>query len=377
MSVFTNARLVLPGEEALGHLAVVEGRIEALGTGGSNTPGEDFGGDVLIPGLVELHTDHLEVHVAPRPQVRWNLAAAIQAHDAQMATSGITTVFDALRVGIDAEGGTDSVTSRAIADAIHHALSQGRLRADHRFHLRCEVSSESVVRGFELFDDLPNVDLVSLMDHTPGQRQFASLEAYRRYFVADGMGEAEFEAMHSARRAQAQRWSDHNRGILSARARERSMVLASHDDATLEHVGEAVRDGVTVAEFPTTVPAAEASRAAGMQVLMGAPNLVRGASHSGNVSAGELADLGALDILSSDYVPFSLIQGAFTLADRDGWTLPRAIATVTSAPARAVGLTDRGELREGMRADFVRVRRDAPGDIPVVRGVWREGQRVA
>ena len=376
MTVLTNARVVLGDEVVSGHVAFDGRLIAAVGEG--DAAGEDMEGDFLLPGLVELHTDHLEVHVAPRPRVRWNTTAAIQAHDAQIAASGITTVLDALRVGLEADQGLTSQDSRNLADAIIAAQDDGRLRAEHRFHLRCEVSDEHAVPGFSLFDDLAEVDLISLMDHTPGQRQFRSLDAYRAYFQRkSGMSDAAFEVFQQERRATAARWSDRNRQELAARAKARGVIIASHDDATEAHVAEAVRDGVSLAEFPTTVEAAEASRAAGMRVLMGGPNLVRGGSHSGNVSVGELADLGALDILSSDYVPFSMLQSAFVLGDREGWTLPRAIATVSANPARAVKLDDRGAIAPGLRADLVRVRRTGPGDIPVVRAVWREGRRVA
>lgn len=376
MSVLTNARLVLPDRVLDGHVAIADGLIEAIGEGRAS--GEDMEGDYLVPGLVELHTDHLEVHVAPRPKVRWNTVAAIQAHDAQIAASGITTVLDALRVGLEGDGSLTSADSRQLGDAILVAQAEGRLRAEHRFHLRCEVSDEYAVGGFDLFDDLEGVDLVSLMDHTPGQRQFRSLDAYRAYFQGKtGMSDAAFEVFQDEKRALAAIWSDRNRRELAERARKRGVVIASHDDATLDHVGEAVRDGVTLAEFPTTVEAADASRAHGMRVMMGGPNLVRGGSHSGNVSAGELADRGALDIISSDYVPFSMLQAAFVLGERPGFTLPEAIRTVSDNPARAINLTDRGRIETGLRADLVRVRVPAPGDIPVVRAVWREGVRVA
>ncbi|MBJ3775421.1 alpha-D-ribose 1-methylphosphonate 5-triphosphate diphosphatase [Acuticoccus mangrovi] len=375
MTTFTNARIVLPDAVLDGHVVVEDGRIAAIGEGAAH--GEDMEGDYLLPGLVELHTDHLETHVAPRPRVRWNTTAAIQAHDAQIAASGITTVLDALRVGLEADSSLTSKDSRAIADAINAAQADGRLRVEHRFHMRCEVSDEYAIPGFELFDDLDGVSLISLMDHTPGQRQFRCLDAYRAYFQGKtGMSDPDFEVFQAERRARAAIWSDKNRRELAERAKGRGVVIASHDDATVEHVAEAVRDGVSLAEFPTTIEAAEASRTAGMRVLMGGPNLVRGGSHSGNVSVGELADAGALDILSSDYVPFSMLQAAFVLSEREGWTLPAAIATVTAAPAAAVRLDDRGRLAEGLRADMVRVRRKDAGEIPVVRSVWREGMRV-
>ena len=379
MPVFDNAKIVLPDQLVKGHVAVEDGVITAVGEGRAGSAAtEDLDGDLLIPGLVELHTDHLETHISPRPGVRWDSDAAVQAHDAQIAASGITTVLDALRVGLEADGSLTSQDSRELADVINAAQDAGRLRAEHRFHLRCEVSDEYAQPGFALFADLSGVALVSLMDHTPGQRQFRSLEAYRRYFQRkSGMSDPVFEEFQAERRARAARWSDENRRAVAAIARERGLVIASHDDATEAHVAEAVRDGVTIAEFPTTREAAEASRAAGMRVLMGGPNLVRGGSHSGNVSAAELADHGALDIVSSDYVPFSMLQAAFMLAERGGWTLPDAIATVSANPAKAVSLTDRGAIAAGLRGDLVRVHRAGPGAVPVVRGVWRAGVRVA
>ena len=153
-------------------------------------------------------------------------------------------------------------------------------------------------------------------------------------------------------------------------------MLASHDDATVAHVDEAIAQGIRVAEFPTTVEAASASKGAGLGVLMGAPNVIRGASHSGNVSARTLAEQGLLDILSSDYIPFSLIQSAFFLGEVvEGISLPQAVAMVSKNPADAVGLTDRGVIETGRRGDLVRVRVDE--HVPVVRTVWREGRRVA
>ncbi len=283
-----------------------------------------------------------------------------------------------MRIGRDVDAMISAQEARELADGIVSAQSAGRLRAEHRFHLRCEVSDGEVVPGYELFEDLAGVDVVSLMDHTPGQRQFASIDAYRMYFQGrDGLSDEAFARFRDERLRNAERWSDRNRQELASRARTRGVVIASHDDATVAHVAEAVRDGVTLAEFPTTVAAAEASRAAGMRVMMGGPNLVRGGSHAGNVSAGDLAERGALDIVSSDYVPFSMLQAAFLLAERAGWSLPAAIALVSAEPAAAIGLTDRGVLTVGHKADLVRVHRTGAGETPVVRCVWRDGVRVA
>ncbi len=371
-----NANLVLADEVVKGAVLVRDGVIADVDTSSRPSGGEDMDGNYIIPGLVELHTDHLESHYAPRPKVRWNPLAAVLAHDAQICTSGITTVFDALRVGMDNDGDLVLEDMHSLAHAIDDASRNDRLRAEHFLHLRCEVSSPDCIDHFGILAADHRVRLVSLMDHAPGQRQFRNLDAYSVYYQGKlKMSDEEFRAFCEKRIAQSEANSPDNRKAISDICRERAIVLASHDDATVEHVNEAVEQGIKVAEFPTTFEAAEASREAGMAVLMGAPNIMRGGSHSGNVAARELAENDLLDILSSDYIPFSLIQSAFSLSEMvDSITLPDAISLVTRNPARAGGLDDRGEIAVGQRADLVRVCVDH--HVPVVRTVWREGRRV-
>ncbi|RUW58533.1 alpha-D-ribose 1-methylphosphonate 5-triphosphate diphosphatase [Mesorhizobium sp. M7A.F.Ca.US.008.03.1.1] len=375
-TVLHNARIVLADEIVEGSLVLRDGFIAGIEAGTSHI-GEDMGGDYIIPGLVELHTDHLEGHYAPRPKVRWNPIAAVLAHDAQVATAGITTVLDALRVGMDEDADLTSADIRKLADAIEDSVKQDRLRADHFIHLRCEVSAPDCLRAFVNFDGDERVKLASLMDHAPGQRQFVNLETYAYYYQRKlKLTDRDFKVFCEKRMAESARNSAPNRAVIAAACQERGIVLASHDDATSGHVDEAIEQGVRVAEFPTTEEAARASKEAGMGVLMGAPNVMRGASHSGNVSARTLASDGLLDILSSDYIPFSLIQSAFFLGDVvEGISLPQAVAMVSKNPADAVGLTDRGVIEQGRRADLVRVRVD--DHVPVVRTVWRQGRRVA
>ena len=374
--LFRHASIVLADRVVDGTLAVEDGRIATVGPSGA-AEGIDCRGDYLIPGLVELHTDQLEAHYRPRPGVFWDPVAALQAHDAQLAASGITTVFDALRIGSDIEmpGMGDHVD--VLLGAIVSATADGRLRADHKVHLRCEVPAYDVVEHFERFCDLPLVRLASVMDHTPGQRQYQTLAKYTEYYQTKmRFSDAEMAAFIADRHAEQQRYADAHRKAIVRRGRAVGIAFASHDDATLEHVAEAVADGVSIAEFPTTLAAAQASHGAGLKVLMGAPNVVRGRSHSGNISALELAEAGVLDVLSSDYIPFALLQAAFVLPLRAATvSLPAAIGMVTRQPAQAAGLEDRGEIAVGRRADLVRVA--LVGGTPVVRGVWRAGERVS
>lgn len=373
---FRNARIVLADEIVEGDLNVANGVIAAFDAGSSQV-GEDFEGDFLVPGLVELHTDHLEGHYAPRPGVRWNAVAAVQAHDAQIAASGITTVFDCLRMGSEGTDGFAKGEMRELADAIDQAQREDRLRAEHFIHLRCEVSTPDVLNDFESFRAEGRVRLASLMDHAPGQRQFQTMGQYELYYKTKrGLSDEAFALYVAMRQEQSARFSAPHRKAIAEHCRANGVTLASHDDATLDHVGEALDDGVRLAEFPTSLDAARASHEAGMSVLMGAPNIVRGGSHSGNIAARDLAEAGLLDVLSSDYVPSSLLHGAFKLAeDVETISLPQALVLVTRRPAETVSLSDRGEIAPGKRGDLLRVR--WRGGVPVVRGVWREGRRVA
>lgn len=377
-TVLANARLVLPDAVRLGSVLVRDGVIAAIGDGAFVPPGaEDCGGDLLMPGLVELHTDNLERHIQPRPGVDWPHAAAILAHDAELAGSGITTVFDALRVGsiTTSRRGGMAPYARALASEIIALRGAGHLRLDHRLHLRAEICSETLAEELDGFGPGDGVGVISLMDHTPGQRQFRDLTQLRVYAQSrHGLSDAEFLELVAEQREMGDRLRDrHERAALQAAARC-GAKLASHDDTTAEQVARSAAQGVSFAEFPTTAEAAEACRRHGVQVMMGAPNLIRGGSHSGNVAAVDLADAGLVDILSSDYVPSALLTGALMLGDRWG-DLSRAVATVTAQPARAAGLADRGRLVPGLRADVVRVTR-LPG-ASRVRGTWVAGQRVA
>lgn len=375
-TLFRNARIVTADGIIDGSLATADGIITAIG-GSNAADGLDCAGDFLIPGLVELHTDQLEAHYRPRPGVFWHAVAAVQAHDAQLAASGITTVFDALRIGSDVEtpGMADHIDT--LLAAIETARAEERLRADHRVHLRCELPAHDVVEHFERFYRLPIVRMASVMDHTPGQRQYRAIEKFRQYYQARmRFSDAEMDAFIADKHQEQATYSQKHRRAILTLGHAAGLTFSSHDDATPEQVAESVADGVRIAEFPTTVAAAEQSHAAGLAVLMGAPNIVRGASHSGNVSALALAEAGVLDVLSSDYIPFALLQAAFTLPQKlAAVTLPAAIAMVTKTPAAAAGLADRGEIAPGKRADLVRVR--LVGGTPVVKGVWRDGERVS
>ena len=377
-TILANARLILPEGEVTGCLRIKRGEIDDIAEGNSVPAGAiDCCGDYVAPGLIELHTDNLERHIRPRPSADWPHAAAIVAHDAELAATGITTVFDAIRVGsIEGKGGVGwRRYARGLADEVLAMRASGALKISHHLHLRAEICSDTLIEELEGFGAEDRVGILSLMDHTPGQRQFADLSQYETYMRGKhGLSAEVFEEHVATRVALGARVREAHEAAAVNAAQRFGAALASHDDTTVEHVTRSAGFGVALAEFPTTVEAAMACRAEGIAVMMGAPNLVRGGSHSGNVAAGDLAEMGLLDILSSDYVPSALLYAAVKLGVL--WaSMPDAIATVTRSPARAAGLLDRGSLAPGLRADVIRF--GLAGDVPLLRGVWSHGVRVA
>jgi alpha-D-ribose 1-methylphosphonate 5-triphosphate diphosphatase len=378
---FTNGRVVAGAAVIDGGVVVAGGRIAAVDASLGAGPGTlDLEGDFLIPGLVDIHTDNLERHYEPRPGARWDSLGAVLAHDAQMAAAGITTVFDSLSL----HGHRNSIDRGAalvpMLSALEAAQGEGILRAEHFLHLRCEVSNAELMETLELYLDDPHLRLLSLMDHTPGQRQYRNIdveEMRRRAVHRAEEGDTVDDMVAGWLRGETAGHAPANWAAVARIARERGLPLATHDDENAEQIAIARRDGAAISEFPVTLEAAAEARRHGLAVFMGAPNLIRGGSHSGNVSAAEVVAAGYLTGFASDYIPMSMLRAAFRLAEPPfGLPLAAAIATVTSAPAAATGLSDRGEIAAGKRADLVRVSLSRNG-WPVVRGVWREGRRIS
>jgi alpha-D-ribose 1-methylphosphonate 5-triphosphate diphosphatase len=353
-TVLINGQLVLENEVVRGNLVLRDGVIAEIDTSPSRIANaHDCEGSYIAPGLIELHTDNLERHLEPRPGVAWPDEAAAIAHDAELAGCGITTVFDAMRVGSIPSGTSRyDAYARRMVDVMLSLKAEDRLKISHFIHLRAEVCSETLAEELAAFGPDDRIGIVSLMDHTPGQRQFRDINKLKAYVTGKkNLDDAGFQAHVKMLMDLRTRNGDMHETLPCTEAERLCAVLASHDDTTEEHVQTSALRGVKVAEFPTTVEAAAACRKHGIAIMMGAPNLIRGGSHSGNVSALELAELDLLDIVSSDYVPAALFQSVLLLAELWG-DLPKAMRTVTSKPAKAAGLTDRGQIAIGKRADL-------------------------
>nr|WP_154324795.1 alpha-D-ribose 1-methylphosphonate 5-triphosphate diphosphatase [Pantoea sp. 201603H] len=376
--IINNVQLVLENEVSHGSLEIQDGVIRSFSDSISRLPGSlDGEGGYLLPGLVELHTDNLDKFFTPRPKVDWPAHSAMSSHDALMVANGITTVLDAIAVGDVRDGGHRLDNLTKMINAITSSQKNGLNRAEHRLHLRCELPYDDTLPLFEQLMDIPELSLVSLMDHSPGQRQYVSREKYRDYYQGKyQLNDVEMAQFEEQQLTLAARWSQPNRLAIAAHCRRKKIALASHDDALDTHVDESHAIGSVIAEFPTTEIAARRSRELGLQVLMGAPNIVRGGSHSGNVAAHRLAQLELLDILSSDYYPASLLDAAFRIAqdETNRYDLPRAVRLITANPARALGLHDRGIIAEGKRADLV-LAHTTYGHAHICH-VWAQGRAV-
>ncbi len=376
--IYTNYRLLLSNEEISGTIAVTDGVITDIQPG-IVSQGQNGSGNYLLPGLIELHTDNLEKCISPRPKVRFPLELATVNHDRDLISSGITTVCDAIAIG--------DITPKDNSLRIHHYAGMinavvegqkaGRFSTDHLLHLRCELGYEHLYEIIESYAEHPLLALISLMDHAPGQRQFVNIQKYKEYYTGKhGVPAAKMDEFIAMRLDNQHKHAVENRESLVKLSQKKSIALASHDDATADHVQEAISEGVVLAEFPTTLNAAREAHNNGLLVLMGAPNVVLGGSHSGNVSAIKLVELDLVDIISSDYVPRSLLQSAFIISQQANKPLYEVIKYITLNPAKAINLDKQiGSLEVGKKADFVTVQDD--GVVPKILEVFKSGQRVA
>lgn len=364
--IFSNAQIVLPDDVIYGHVVVRDGKIVEIGTDQINQDAAiDMGGDYLLPGLMDVHTDHMEKHIQPRVQMTWNPLSAAVSYDAVLCAAGITTVLDSL-VLASSESPERRASLPLMLEGFQQAREAGLLRTDHYLHLRCDLQSDDVAEEAARYVGQQNLKFVTLMDDGP----LRSVERYRRNRRNKGVPEESINATIVAAREHGAK-----RQALVELFGAAGVPMASHDDMTAAHIAESVGFGMTISEFPISRESADAAHTAGLAIITGAPNIVAGRSHIGNVSAVELAENGLIDVVCSDYIPASLLHGLWRLTREPvGMSLPAAIALGSSRPAVMFGFADRGRIAEGCRADLIRVA--VHQDTPVVRGTWVEGRPV-
>ncbi len=370
----SDARIVTPQGVREGALRIENGQIAGFGQA---RDGIALGGAFLIPGIVDLHTDHVERHTHPRLTVLWPLLPALMAHDAVVVSGGTTTVFDSLSVGASMKHPERREILEPLIAALAEGQAAGVFRAEHLVHLRCEISDPDTMALVDATIAHPLTRLVSVMDHTPGDRQSPDVDQWFRHMIQDMAVDADTgHAMMQDLLARSRNRGAEVRAHVIARSHAHALPVMTHDDRSPEQAHQAAGEGVAISEFPTTLAAAQAARARGLSIVMGAPNYLRGGSQSGNVSVAELLSHGLVDALASDYVPRALLDAAFRLAADPAFPhdLHAALSLVSDAPARMAGLSDRGRIAQGLRADLVAVR--LVDGQPVVQAVWRNGRQV-
>ena len=376
--IIKNANIVTLNDTFIGSINFNETILNIDKGNLNNSNAIDFEGDYLLPGLIELHTDNLEKHFIPRPNAIWpNKIAAAIANDNEIVSSGITTVFDAILVGNYTKIRTSILDD--IITSITRGKDLGLFKADHHLHYRCELSDPELLETLEKYSDNKYIALASLMDHTPGQRQWRNkekmLEFYGKGSNFTSHGAYDFDEKMLRIEKTAKEAEKKNRPKVSTIWREKKIIMASHDDTTEEHVNEASKNGIYISEFPTTLEAVKQAKKLKMKTVLGAPNFIRNKSHSDNVSVNDLVDnnFDLVDIFSSDYVPLSLIQSVFKLLHK-GVNLSESTKLVSYNPANSVGLDDRGHIEINKRSDFLRVA--FVENTPLIKEVYIKGKRV-
>ncbi|KAB1085978.1 alpha-D-ribose 1-methylphosphonate 5-triphosphate diphosphatase [Neorhizobium galegae] len=371
-----NFTLVLPNEVVnSGSVRIEDGVIAEIRPEPVAGAVIDGGGRLLMPGFVDLHGDMIEREIAPRPNAQMPIDFGIHELDKKLAAAGVTTAYAAVSFATESVYG--HVRSLETTSAIIEGINRLRdnLLIDHRVHARYEITNVGAAPALERLLKADEIDMVSLTDHTPGQGQYNNIAAYvasisERRAISEEMA-AEIVQKRIAMRNDPQ--IDVKLKEIVSLSLQHSLSLASHDDDSVEKVAEMFDLGVTISEFPVTLPAAEEARRRGLWTLMGAPNALRGQSMSGNLSALDAAKAGLLTVIAADYHPAAFVPGIFKLADVSEGGLPAAVAMATGNAARSAGLTDRGEIAIGQRADLVVVEK---GDVHRIRATFRAGRFV-
>jgi len=374
----TDLKLVLDDGVVDGALRIVDGHIADIVVGQTAQEGLSANGLYALPGLIDLHGDMLERDIEPRPGARFPTELALYELDKRLASSGITTAYAAVSFAWTTNDLRTQEKAQEIIRTIH-ARSQ-HLLVDMRVHARFEIGNPETAPLLERLLQEGLVELVSLMDHTPGQGQYKNVKKYVDFmtrwmgFDPDAIGADMMNKLESAVEVEAAKPRDW--GIVrevTEVARSRQIPLASHDDDTEDKVEQMARYGITISEFPVSLEAARAAHQRGMGVVMGAPNAYRGQSSGGNLGAVEAIRLGLVDALATDYFPASMLQAAFRLAELGVLPLHESVRLVSAEPSRLVGLHDRGSLALGQRADIVLVEANSQAAHPRVRATLREG----
>ncbi|MEA3468732.1 MAG: alpha-D-ribose 1-methylphosphonate 5-triphosphate diphosphatase [Thermodesulfobacteriota bacterium] len=370
----SNCRLVLPDEILENSSLLLEDGVirEIAPESGLGAKEIDLAGKILMPGMIDLHCDALEKEVEPRPNVHFPFNYGCAQADKRNAAAGITTVFHSLSFAGEELGVRNNEMAATLVKAMHDWRPHGLV--DNRIHCRYEITNEAALPVVSDLLDNKMAHLVSLMDHTPGQGQFKDMAGYRSYLAKTyKKDEKELDRLMEEKLLGSE-GAYHRIQTLAECAHRNGIAIASHDDDSPERIATMRKIGANISEFPITLEAAAAAQRAGMATVFGAPNILRGKSQAGSMRAIDAIHADVADCLCADYAPAALIVSVFCVPEQSTLNLAEAVRLVTSNPAQAAGLKDRGEIKEGKRADLIAV--DQPGGLPQICRVWVKGIEV-
>lgn len=382
--IITNGKIVLPGQMADGAIAIIDGRITAVlhdELAISNwiklhpqSINIDAKQQYILPGLIDIHCDAIEKEVQPRPNTLFPLDMALLEFERKLPVHGITTMYHSLSLGVGLSLRGDHLLTGMIEHINSYRNKRSMIR--NRIHLRFEVSHLAGMPIVERFLNEKAIDYLSFMDHSPGQGQYREHGSFERYVMKNqGVGVVEVRAIVDNLIQQRQLVNGDHLKNLSKLAAEAGIAVASHDDDSVEKVDESLDYGVSVCEFPINMVTAKYASNRGLHVCVGAPNVVRGASHDNNLKAVDAIAAGAAHILCSDYHPSSMLSAVFKLADEGIAALPAAVRMVSLHPAQALGVDgDIGSIELGKAADLIIV--DRYDGLPWVTATIIGGQIV-
>lgn len=381
MHLLTNGRIVTEEGILQGYdLLIEDDVIRKIGEKGSiRTIGVekiDVKGSYIAPGFVDIHSDYIENMASPRPTSIMDFNISLREAEKVLLNNGITTMFHSLSFyGLDLFE-NKPVRKREnvikLMDVINKTHNEKHL-IRHRFHARVEIDSIDEVENIKNYIKQGNVHLLSFMDHTPGQGQYRDIDMYRKILKGyKNVSDSEIDEMVEVRRNKATITVDVMKEMADL-ARERNISIASHDDDSIEKIDFVKSLGASISEFPITMDVARAAQKEGMLTVAGAPNVLLGKSHAGNLSAAEAIKEKCIDILCSDYYPAAMLHSIFKLNENYGIDLCEAFKYVTINPAKAVKMDNLiGSIKEGKKADLLII--EKLDKIPVITSVFVDGK---